>query len=41
MSSAPGARIDRVYDALVGPPIQSVTCRHEQNASFVGQDIGP
>ena len=36
----PGAKIDRVYDALVDSPIQTVVCRHEQNASFIAQGIG-
>ncbi len=33
----PGAKIDRVYDALVDSPIQTVVCRHEQNAAFIAQ----
>ena len=36
----PGARIDRVYDALIDSSIQTVVCRHEQNASFIAQGIG-
>jgi acetolactate synthase-1/2/3 large subunit len=36
----PGAKIDRVYDALTGSRIQTVVCRHEQNASFIAQGIG-
>jgi acetolactate synthase I/II/III large subunit len=36
----PGAKIDRVYDALHDSPIQTVVCRHEQNASFIAQGIG-
>ncbi len=36
----PGAKIDRVYDALLDSPIQTVVCRHEQNASFIAQGIG-
>lgn len=36
----PGAKIDRVYDALVDSPIQTVVCRHEQNAAFIAQGIG-
>jgi acetolactate synthase-1/2/3 large subunit len=35
----PGAKIDRVYDALLDCPIQTVVCRHEQNASFIAQGI--
>jgi acetolactate synthase I/II/III large subunit len=36
----PGAKIDRVCDALAGSRIQTVVCRHEQNASFIAQGIG-
>jgi acetolactate synthase I/II/III large subunit len=36
----PGAKIDRVFDALVGSRIQTIVCRHEQNASFIAQGIG-
>jgi acetolactate synthase-1/2/3 large subunit len=36
----PGAKIDHVYDALVDSSIQSVVCRHEQNASFIAQGLG-
>jgi acetolactate synthase I/II/III large subunit len=36
----PGAKIDRVYDALHDSSIQTVVCRHEQNASFIAQGIG-
>jgi len=36
----PGAKIDRVYDALLDSRIQTVVCRHEQNASFIAQGIG-
>lgn len=36
----PGAKIDRVYDALLDSPIQTVVCRHEQNASFIAQGMG-
>jgi acetolactate synthase-1/2/3 large subunit len=35
-----GAKIDRVSDALIDSPIQTVVCRHEQNASFIAQGIG-
>jgi acetolactate synthase-1/2/3 large subunit len=31
----PGAKIDHVYDALIDGSIQTVVCRHEQNASFI------
>jgi acetolactate synthase I/II/III large subunit len=36
----PGAKIDGVYNALADSPIQTVVCRHEQNASFIAQGIG-
>src|ERR1700683_898359 len=36
----PGAKIDRVCDALAGSRIQTVVGRHEQNASFIAQGIG-
>jgi hypothetical protein len=36
----PGAKIDRVFDALLDSRIRTVVCRHEQNASFIAQGIG-
>src|SRR6478752_1324488 len=36
----PGAKIDNVFDALVDSPIQTVVCRHEQNAAFIAGGIG-
>lgn len=36
----PGAKIDRVFDRLVGSSIQTVVCRHEQNAAFIAGGIG-
>jgi acetolactate synthase-1/2/3 large subunit len=36
----PGAKIDRVYDALVDSGIETVVCRHEQNASFIAAGLG-
>ena len=36
----PGAKIDRVYNALLESSIQTVVCRHEQNAAFIAQGIG-
>jgi acetolactate synthase I/II/III large subunit len=36
----PGAKIDRVYDVLLDSSIQTVVCRHEQNASLIAQGIG-
>ena len=31
----PGAKVDRVFDALLNSGIETVVCRHEQNASFI------
>jgi acetolactate synthase I/II/III large subunit len=36
----PGAKIDAVFDALVDSKIQTVACRHEQNAAFIAGGIG-
>jgi acetolactate synthase-1/2/3 large subunit len=36
----PGAKIDAVFDALVDSTIQTVVCRHEQNAAFIAGGIG-
>ncbi|QBR03640.1 acetolactate synthase AlsS [Paraburkholderia pallida] len=36
----PGAKIDSVYNALVDSTIQTVVCRHEQNAAFIAGGIG-
>jgi acetolactate synthase-1/2/3 large subunit len=36
----PGAKVDRVFDALVDSRIETVVCRHEQNASFIAQGLG-
>ncbi|QFY41205.1 acetolactate synthase AlsS [Candidatus Methylospira mobilis] len=36
----PGAKIDRVFDALIGKKPQVVVCRHEQNAALIAQGIG-
>src|SRR6266852_381618 len=36
----PGAKIDAVFDALVDSKIQTVVCRHEQNAAFIAGGIG-
>src|SRR3954447_33116 len=36
----PGAKIDAVFNALVDSPIQTVVCRHEQNAAFIAGGIG-
>jgi len=31
----PGAKIDAVFDTLADSTIQTVVCRHEQNAAFI------
>jgi acetolactate synthase-1/2/3 large subunit len=36
----PGAKIDKVFDALLDSPIKTVVCRHEQNAAFIAAGIG-
>src|SRR6266446_4291178 len=36
----PGAKIDRVFDALVDSKIKTIVCRHEQNAAFIASGIG-
>jgi acetolactate synthase I/II/III large subunit len=36
----PGAKIDRVYEALNGAKIELVVCRHEQNAAFIAAGLG-
>jgi acetolactate synthase I/II/III large subunit len=36
----PGAKIDKVFDTLVESTIQTVVCRHEQNAAFIAGGIG-
>src|SRR3954454_15461841 len=36
----PGAKIDKVFDALVDSTIETVVCRHEQNAAFIAGGIG-
>src|ERR1700761_7127931 len=36
----PGAKVDRLFDALVDSPIQTVVTRHEQNAAFIAAGIG-
>ncbi len=36
----PGAKIDKVFDTLVDSTIQTVVCRHEQNAAFIAAGIG-
>jgi hypothetical protein len=36
----PGAKIDKVFDTLVDSSIQTVVCRHKQNATFIAGGIG-
>lgn len=36
----PGAKIDRVFDALEDSSIRTIVCRHEQNAAFIAGGIG-
>src|ERR1700759_4363251 len=36
----PGAKIDKVFDTLVSSSIQTIVCRHEQNAAFIAGGIG-
>jgi acetolactate synthase-1/2/3 large subunit len=36
----PGAKIDKVFDALLDSSIKTIVCRHEQNAAFIAGGIG-
>jgi acetolactate synthase-1/2/3 large subunit len=36
----PGAKIDAVFNALVDSTIETVVCRHEQNAAMIAGGIG-
>src|SRR3984885_10769530 len=36
----PGAKIDKIFDRLLDSSIQTVVCRHEQNAAFIAGGIG-
>src|ERR1700739_2775612 len=36
----PGAKIDKVFDTLKSSSIETVLCRHEQNAAFIAGGIG-
>jgi acetolactate synthase I/II/III large subunit len=36
----PGAKIDAVFNALIDSEIQTVVCRHEQNAAFIAGAVG-
>jgi len=35
-----GAKIDKIFDRLLDSNIQTVVCRHEQNAAFIAGGIG-
>ena len=37
----PGAKVDKVLDCLVGTGIQTIVCRHEQNAALIAGEIAP
>ena len=36
----PGAKIDKVLDTLKASSIETIVCRHEQNAAFISGGIG-
>lgn len=36
----PGAKVDKIFDTLVDSKIQTVVCRHEQNAAFMASGVG-
>jgi acetolactate synthase-1/2/3 large subunit len=36
----PSANVDRVFDSLIGSGIETVVCRHEQNAAIIAAGIG-
>lgn len=36
----PGAKVDKVFDTLVDSKIETIVCRHEQNAAFMASGIG-
>ena len=36
----PGAKIDKVFNTLVDSSVETVVCRHEQNAAFIAGGIG-
>jgi acetolactate synthase I/II/III large subunit len=35
-----GAKVDKVFDSLLDSTIETVVCRHEQNAAFIAGGIG-
>ena len=36
----PGAKVDKVFDALLDSKIKTIVCRHEQNAAFMASGVG-
>lgn len=36
----PGAKVDKVFDTLATSSIDTIVCRHEQNAAFIAGGIG-
>ena len=36
----PGAKVDKVFDSLRDSSIETIVCRHEQNAAFIAGGIG-
>jgi acetolactate synthase-1/2/3 large subunit len=38
--AVPGAKIDKLFDRLHDSSIQTVVCRHEQNAAFIAGGVG-
>src|SRR5262245_30527929 len=38
--TVPGAKIDRILDALIGAKPRVIVCRHEQNAALIAGGIG-
>ena len=36
----PGAKIDKVFNTLEDSSIETIVCRHEQNAAFIAGGIG-
>jgi acetolactate synthase-1/2/3 large subunit len=36
----PGAKIDKVFNTLADSSIETIVCRHEQNAAFIAGGIG-
>lgn len=40
VSATPGSKIDKVLDTLLDSKIQTIVCRHEQNAAVIASGIG-